>query len=87
MASATVYQVWHEDEESGATVGSRKYQDVRDAREHASDLDDYIILRREQETRGEGKVWTDLSIRVVEGEFWNAYLEHITDVEVDGVVS
>jgi len=82
MASRIVYQVWYEDEESGATVARKMSDNVQDARERASDLDDYIILRREQETRGEDKVWTDLSIRVVQGEFWNAYLSQITDVEV-----
>jgi len=84
MATATtVYQVWHRDSESRAVVGSRKYNNEQDAREHASDLDDYVIIRRSQETRGEGKVWTDLNVRVVEGEFWSDYLDEITDVEVN----
>jgi len=83
MASATVYQVWHMNSESRAVVGSRKYNNEQDAREHASDLDDYVILKRSQETRGEGKVWADLNVEIVDGDYWSPYLDEITDVEVN----
>jgi len=82
MATATVYQVWYESSRTEAVVGSRKYNNEQDAKRRASSLDEYVILRRSQETRGEGKVWTDLDVKVVEGEFWSDYLDEITDVEV-----
>jgi len=59
MATATVYQVWYESSRTEAVVGSRKYNNEQDAKRRASSLDEYVILRRSQETRGEGKVWTD----------------------------
>jgi len=82
-AAATVYQVWHKSSRTEALVGSKNFDNEQDAREHASDLDKYVILRRSHETRGEDKVWTDLNVRVVDGEFWSDYLDLITDVEVD----
>jgi len=82
MAAATVYQVWHESSRTEATVGSKNFDNEQDAREHASDLDDYVILRRSQETRGQEKVWTDLDVEIVDGDYWSPYLNEITDVEV-----
>jgi len=82
MASATVYQVWHESSRTEATVGSKNFDNEQDAREHASDLDEYVILSRSQETRGEDKIWTDLNVEIVDGDYWSPYLDEITDVEV-----
>jgi hypothetical protein len=83
MAAATVYQVWHESSRTEATVGSKNFDNEQDAREHASDLDEYVILSRSQETRGEDKIWTDLDVEIVDGDYWSPYLNEITDVEVD----
>jgi len=82
MASATVYQVWHESSRTEATVGSKNFDNEQDAREHASDLDEYVILSRSQETRGEDKIWTDLNVEIVDGDYWSPYLDEVTDVEV-----
>jgi hypothetical protein len=82
MAAATVYQVWHESSRTEATVGSKNFDNEQDAREHASDLDEYVILRRSQETRGQEKVWTDLDVEIVDGDYWSPYLDEVTDVEV-----
>jgi len=81
MAARKFFQVWWETQE-GITNGSRKFENLRDARRLASELDEYVILKRSQETRGESKVWTDLNVEIVEGDFWDGYLDEITDVEV-----
>jgi len=81
-AAATFYQVWTPTQE-GIARGSRKFESEQDARRRASDLDEYVILKRKQETRGEEKAWTDLKVQVVEGDFWSGYLDEITDVEVE----
>jgi len=81
MAARKFFQVWWETQE-GITNGSRKFENLPDARKLASDLDEYVILRRSQETRGGSKVWTDLNVEIIEGDFWDGYLDEIVDVEV-----
>jgi len=81
-AAATFYQVWNPGQE-GITNGSRKFNNEEDARERASDLDEYVILRRRQVSEDQEKIWTDRNVEIVEGDYWSEYLDEITDVEVD----